>query len=93
MTSAVTFQAKTFSDLVALLLFVSLSHTQGLRWPSNRNELLQILVRKPWNKSSFTAFCGVLRRTQGDKLTHMFVNKADDFVLGLSKMHSSREFL
>lgn len=35
---------------------------QRLQWPANRNELLQILIRKKWTSAMFDSFCDILRQ-------------------------------
>ena len=55
---------------------------QKLRWPSNRNELLQALVKREWSAAQFEHFLRILRRTQPDALTSSIELRAQQFVQG-----------
>ena len=55
---------------------------QTLKWPSNRNELLQTLIRKEWPEDAFATFCDILKETQNDQLVTLVVKKADLLLAG-----------
>ena len=55
---------------------------QTLRWPSNRNELLQILIRKDWPEAAFKLFHGILQETQKEPLTLLVEKKVISFCKG-----------
>ena len=55
---------------------------QKLRWPSNRNELLQALVKRQWTEAQFRALLQVLEETQSAQLASAFDTRAQQFVEG-----------
>ena len=60
-----------------------ISFMQKLQWPSSRNQLLQMLIKKQWDRKAFNDFCDVLKDTQKDeKFIETFGKKAHDFMKG-----------
>ena len=59
-----------------------LINMQGLGWPANRNEFLQILIRKNWDRTSFEDFCTILGSTQPIKLKEQVIGKAESYIEG-----------
>ena len=55
---------------------------QKLRWPSNRNELLQALVKRDWSATQFEHFLCILRETQPKALTSSIELRAQQFIQG-----------
>ena len=62
---------------------------QALQWPISRNELLQILIKKNWDRSLFEAFCEVLRETQNPQLNNLVTTKAKDLLEGKCSFYKS----
>ena len=60
-----------------------ISDLQKLQWPTNRNQMLQMLIKKQWDKRLFNSFFEILKETQKDeKFIDTFTKKVDDFMEG-----------